>query len=53
MMGNGVVEFVLYRGEKLFCNGAVHIIISAALGVNVCDLLIETALAGANIANAF
>ena len=29
MVGDSVVELVLHRGKKLFCNGAVHIIVCA------------------------
>ena len=51
MMSDSVMKLILYCGKKLFCNRTVHIIVSTALGVNVRDFLIKTALAGANITN--
>ena len=50
---NGVMQFVLYGGEKLFCNRTVHIIVCAALGVYVRDFLIKAPFTGANVADAF
>lgn len=41
VVGDSVMEFILYCCKKLFRNGAVCIIVSTALGVNACDLLIE------------
>ena len=48
MMSDSVMKLILYCGKKLFCNRTVHIIVSTALGVNVRDFLIKTALAGSN-----
>jgi hypothetical protein len=49
---NGVMQFVLYGGEKLFCNRTVHIIVCAALGVYVRNFLIKAPFAGANVTDA-
>lgn len=52
MVGDSVMELVLHRGKKLFRNGAVHIIVCTALRVDVRNLLIKAAFAGANITDA-
>ena len=33
-MGDRIVELVLHRGEKLLCDGAFHIVVGAALGID-------------------
>ena len=43
-MGDRIVELVLHRGEKLLCDGAFHIVVGAALGIDVCDFLVESSL---------
>ena len=51
-MGDGIMELIFYRCKKLFCNGAVHITVGAALRINVRDLLIEAAFTGADVTDA-
>jgi len=46
------MQFVLYGGEKLFCNRTVHIIVCAALGVYVRDFLIKAPFTGTNVTDA-
>lgn len=45
---NGIMHFVLNGCEKVFCDLTVQRIIDSS-GIYICDLLIETALTGANL----
>ena len=49
MMGDRIVELILHRGEKLLCDGAFHIIVGAALRIDVRDFLVESSLAGPDV----
>src|SRR5699024_3467213 len=49
MMGDRIVELVLHRGEKLLCDRAFHIVVGAALGIDVRDFLVESSLAGSDV----
>ena len=49
MMGDRIVELILHRCEKLLCDGAFHIVVSAALGIDVRDFLVEPSLAGPDV----
>ena len=49
MMGDRIVEFILHRGEKLLCDGAFHIVVGAALGIDVRDFLVKSSLAGPDV----
>ena len=49
MMGDRIVELILHRCEKLLCDGAFHIVVGAALGIDVRDLLVEPSLAGPDV----
>ncbi len=49
MMGDCIVELVLHRGEKLLCDGAFHIVVGAALGIDVRDFLVKSSLAGPDV----
>lgn len=49
MMGDRIVELILHRGEKLLCDGAFHIVVGAALGIDVRDFLVESSLAGPDV----
>ena len=48
-MGDCIMELVLHRGEKLLCDGAFHIVVGAALGIDVRDFLVEPSLAGSDV----
>ena len=48
-MGDRIVELVLHRGEKLLCDGAFHIVVGAALGIDVRNFLVEPSLAGPDV----
>ena len=48
-MGDRIVELILHRGEKLLCNRAFHIVVGAALGIDVRDFLVKSSLAGPDV----
>ena len=52
MMGDRIMELVLHRGEKLLCDGAFHIVVGAALGIDVRDFLVKSSLAGPDVPDA-
>src|SRR5438034_2033782 len=52
LAGDGEVELVLDRGEEFFRGGSVRRVIGSG-GVDVGNLLIDHALAGANFADLF
>ena len=51
MMGERIVELVVHRGEKLLCDGTFHIVVGAALGIDVRDFLVEPSLARPDVSD--
>lgn len=48
-MGDRIVKLILHRGEKLLCDRAFHIVVGAAPGIDVCDFLVKSSLAGPDV----